>query len=406
MASRRLTLTEYCTEVGVALDIGERDSLAALVPELRIAPTRGEEGLYDLTPGPYVGAVSLTDLAVEIRPKLEISRVLFLLSYAMDPSHWHERGFDFEEDRSLYEALIPGFMYQVKRAFERGLLQGYRVEEDALSTVRGRIRFDDQVRYRQGIFPPIEVRFDEFTVDILENRLLKAAILRLRRIPSRSKKMRRLLAAHDQLLADVEDVAFDPRVLPDVSFTRLNDRYRGALQLARLILRNESWDARHGAASASAFLVNMNEVFENFVVAALRESLRVSPLVFPQQAKGRRMRLDIAHHVHLRPDLSWWAGDVCQFVGDVKYKRVNVPGIKHADLYQLLAYAVATDLPGGLLVYAKGEGEPARHVVKHLGRELHVVALDLSCSPSEVLDQIDEVAALIRRLRVRDGRAA
>ena len=28
-------------------------------------------------------------------------------------------------------------------------------------------------------------------------------------------------------------------------------------------------------------------------------------------------------------------------VGDLKYKRVNVEGVKHPDLYQLLAYATA-----------------------------------------------------------------
>jgi 5-methylcytosine-specific restriction enzyme subunit McrC len=47
--------------------------------------------------------------------------------------------------------------------------------------VRGSIRFDERVRKRFGIPLPVEVRFDEFTEDILENRLLKAALRLLRR---------------------------------------------------------------------------------------------------------------------------------------------------------------------------------------------------------------------------------
>lgn len=41
-------------------------------------------------------------------------------------------------------------------------------------------------------------------------------------------------------------------------------------------------------------------------------------------------------------------------MGDAKYKEVGPAGVEHADLYQLLSYAVASDLPGGLLVYGAG----------------------------------------------------
>ena len=64
------------------------------------------------------------------------------------------------------------------------------------------------------------------------------------------------------------------------------------------------------------------------------------------------MHLDEAGRVRLQPDLSWWDGRVCTFVGDAKYKRTKDERVPNADLYQMLAYATALDLPGGLLVYA------------------------------------------------------
>ena len=39
--------------------------------------------------------------------------------------------------------------------------RGYRTQEDALHAVRGRIRFDDQIRRRFSIPLPIEVRYDD-----------------------------------------------------------------------------------------------------------------------------------------------------------------------------------------------------------------------------------------------------
>jgi 5-methylcytosine-specific restriction enzyme subunit McrC len=283
----------------------------------------------------------------------------------------------------------------------RGVLQGYRVEEDALPTVRGRLRFEDQLRRRHGVFPPAEVRYDEFTEDIEENGLLKAAIARLGRLRLRAERTWHALRAFDDALANVRLVEYDARRLPDIAWTRLNERYQPAVALARLILRAVSWDLSHGPHAATAVLVDMNQVCEDFVILALREELRLSECAFPQGALGRGLRLDLAGKVTLQPDISWWDGARCVFVGDVKYKRVNVAGIKHADLYQLLAYTIAADLSGGLLIYAAGEGDPAVHSVRHARKELQVVTLDLAGDPDAILSQIASVAERVRDLRAR-----
>ena len=54
------------------------------------------------------------------------------------------------------------------------------------------------------------------------------------------------------------------------------------------------------------------------------------------------------------------------FVGDAKYKRIAGQQFcaPNADLYQLLAYATALDLPGGLLIYAQGEADTAAYCTR------------------------------------------
>ena len=86
-----------------------------------------------------MGALELGDLAVSIRPKLEVSRVLFLASYAMGAFRLQDEPYAFEDKATLVEALAPALVAAARRAFGRGLLQGYRTEEEALHTVRGRI---------------------------------------------------------------------------------------------------------------------------------------------------------------------------------------------------------------------------------------------------------------------------
>jgi 5-methylcytosine-specific restriction enzyme subunit McrC len=372
--------------------------LAKVAPSITITPSVGTDSSYDLTPGSEIGAVLAGDLAIEIQPKIPIDRVLFMVSYALDPKRWRENPFQFPES-SLVEAVIPGFMAQVRRAFHRGILQSYRSEEAALTTIRGRLRFDDQIRKRFGFFPPAEVRYDEFTEDIELNRLIKAAIASLGRTRIRSDEARRSLRTFDSLLSTVSLVDYHPQRLPDIHFDRLNEHYRPAINLARLILRSMAFELAHGSVCAASFLIDMNKAFEDFVVVALRETLGLSNLNFPQGAKGRNLSLDEAGLVNLEPDISWWEGGRCTFVGDIKYKLLDAASNKNADLYQLLAYVTATGLQRGLLIYAAGEKKPAVHQVVNIGSKLELLALDLSGTPETILQQIGELARHVRRLR-------
>src|SRR5450756_402125 len=179
------------------------------------------------------------------------------------------------------------------------------------------------------------------------------------------------------MLSGVDVPSFDPRRVPSMRYTRLTERLRPAVELARLILAGASFDLGPGVVGAGAFLIDMNKVFEDFVLTSLRDALRVGPETLVQGARGRVLHLDLARRVPLKPDISYWRDGRCSFVGDVKYKRIEFEGYKNADLYQPLAYCIATDLPVGLLIYAAGEGEPFRHEVVNLGRTLEVVTIDL-----------------------------
>jgi 5-methylcytosine-specific restriction enzyme subunit McrC len=139
----------------------------------------------------------------------------------------------------------------------------------------------------------------------------------------------------------------------------------------------------------------MNLVFERFVRSALRAALGADLARFPDSSPSRH--LDQAGVVPLKPDLCLLDGRRIVWVGDAKYKRLPVGGYRNADLYQLLAYAVALDLPGGTLVYAADEGvSAAEHVVMHAGKQLRVVALDLRAPRSKLLLQIRTLAHAIR----------
>jgi 5-methylcytosine-specific restriction enzyme subunit McrC len=204
------------------------------------------EGHYDLTPSSHVGAVEAGSLSVTISPKIPVSRLMFLISYALDPTNWSSGGFDFDEEHSLLEAIIPGFVRQLQIATRRGVLEGYRTEESSLMTVKDRLRIGEQLRNRFVAALPAEITYDEFTEDIEENRLIRAALFRVGGLRIRSELVRRSLRRFDSALERVELLRYDPRSIPEVRYTRLNQHYRPVVELARLILRSGSYELRHG----------------------------------------------------------------------------------------------------------------------------------------------------------------
>lgn len=392
-----LVLTEYMPSAPVSLSVTERDGLRGLVRGLTIEPVAGSTDTYTITGGSLVGVVRVGDLTVELRPKVGIAPVLFLLSYDLDPRAWREPRAQVVRDMNLAEAIVPLFARAAQAALRPGLLHGYRTREDTLATVRGRIRMADQMRARTGLPMPVELVYDEFTPDILENRLLRSAVDVLGRLRLRHQSSRRALARLHQQLNGVASLLVDSREVPEPVWTRLNERYRPAVSLARLIVTTTGLEAQAGGEDASAFVVDMNDVFERFVRAALREQLRLDAKAFPAASRGHTLYLDTGRFIELKPDLSWWDAGHCVFAGDCKYKR-TVGTVPNADIYQMLAYLTALQLPEGLLIYPAGEDVPPELVIKRASKRVHVRALDVSRPPAQLMHDVRSLAQLVREM--------
>ena len=338
---------------------------------------------------------------MRIEPKIGVPQLLSLACYAMDRVRLQQGAFDFHADAALPDTLALALVAAAQRAFRHGLLHGYQTREEALLTVRGRIRFDEQVRRRFGIPLPVEVRYDEFTDDVTANRLVKAAARLLSMMRLRSANVRNGLVQLGAALENVSLVEFSPRRVPEVAFDRLNGHYREIVALSRLILEHNAFQVERGTVRAPGLLIDMIKLFQDFVTVALCEALGVARGRF---GEGSIDTLDVPStggrgKVRLRPDLVWRDGSRCVFVGDAKYKRIDDERMRNADLYQLLAYVTALDLPGGMLVYAKGEAEVADFTVRHSGKRLRVSALDLSGSLDSVLQRVHGVAEQVRAMR-------
>jgi 5-methylcytosine-specific restriction enzyme subunit McrC len=342
---------------------------------------------------------------LRIRPKVVISRLMFLLGYAQGRGTWSDQEVDVGEADDLLPAVAHAFARAARRALAGGLLYGYCTVEDDLLAIRGRIR-SDEMRRRYWVGPAIPCEYDTFTADIPENRLLLTAARHLLALPEVIPAIRRLLREIVAELADVTplDPTEDPPAwIPEVQ----NARYHMALRLADLIVRGRSYEYGHdsdgttSAVQVDGFLVEMPKVFEDFVTKAVGDALLNSPtarVAGRQVTLQERRYLDLARTVRLIPDL------VCYEGAGIGRKPVAVLDAKYMaekdaagreTIYQMFAYCTALGAPAGHVVYT---ATPAQHSHDRLltaGIRLVFHPLDLTTPIPDLRRQISKIASAV-----------
>jgi len=365
-----LTAARLRTEVGKRLDVVKAD--------------HGDE--WNVTAGSHVGTVVVPGLQLFIRPKVTNANLFHLLGVDRVSVDVRHETYDYGQ-AELLPAFAAFYAHQLDAALARGVAREYVEEEERLIAIRGRI--DIAAQTRQGGLPvPVACRFDDHTEDIALNRTVRAAAVVLLRLPGVGARAQRDLVGLLDRLDGVRDL-LPGDLLRDHRFTRLDQHYEVVEALARMVLASASIDEIRGGRGSSAFLINMNKVFERFVEARLARALSGRLTVVGQE----RHRLGAGHTVHFRPDLVFRRAGRIAYVGDAKYKLTKTGGGEEADYYQLLAYATALDVPEGVLVYARDSAAATTTelTVHHSSKHLRTWPVSLDGAPDEIDAQLDQL---------------
>lgn len=385
---------------------------------------------WRLIPSGAVGSVRVEGLSVRVMPaaSLGLTQLFFLLDHAADdpflPSAVQAR-----DDDELWVSVAESMARLAHQALSAGLLRGYRRVDEALTTVRGRIRLGDQIRRRPGMTIPLEVSYSEFTPDIPENRILRTAAHRLQFLPDLPDATRRRLAMVDARLADASLIPQGAQV-PAWTPSRLNARYQDALALADRIVRRISVEVEDGHASSAAFVTEMPALFERFVESELTAALNghggrllQNPVVDlssgtessgtefgaegedgtasgkHRAAPGRhRAPVDDGDHISVRTGLVYEVdGDpVTTFVATYPTDR----RARAAEHYRLLAACTALGVDRAYLIYPaqRRDDAPQPRRIVHTDISIVEYPVDLSEGPAQSRRAIVELARQAREL--------
>lgn len=352
-----------------------------------IRPDRLMAGRWEVQAQHWVGALRAGSVELRINPKVPVHRLFALLGEVPSLPTWNDDEVLWGDNHRLLEHMARVLCVYAERVARSGLLQGYRSVEESLPTVRGRVLVGAQLSRRAGLPLPLEVAYDDYTVDILENQLIAGAVDLMMRFELPGDLQRRLRRLR-HLFEGVASARAAPHVTA-VRFTRLNERYRSAIGIARLILSSSSLEANYVRPHRGVgLLLDMNRVYETVIGQRLRQHLsRLGGEVHLQRGDS----LDVDGRLEFRPDVAWSDGASERAVLDLKYKRAD-KDVAQADVYQAVTYAIRFGLNRAYLVYPSPP--PYRHLQIGAVRVLlHHVPLD--GAPEELDATVNELALRI-----------
>ena len=321
-----------------------------------------------LQAGQVVGVLDVPGARVEILPKIDgpdgsARKVLVhMLAVAYDlPVADSELTLLSTQNESFLEILITIFADRLLAAVRRGMPHSYRVRDDDLPVLRGKLDIGRQITRHVLRTDVLACNFDELTVDTPLTRVLKAAVSRLGSVARSGANIRKL----SELAARLEFVSETRAPLREsVILDRTNTAFHRLYLWAHLFLTGEWQSTTSGGKEGVALLFPMNELFEAYVGRSLKTALATTPVHL--QHTGRHALTAQGDPLFaLRPDIVV-DGDI---VADTKWKELKpddpVFGVKQSDVYQMLAYERAYEACRLILIYPWRKDLPGPGICRH-----------------------------------------
>lgn len=256
----------------------------------------------------------------------------------------------------LLEIYISFFVDELLLQFKRDINRGYNSILENQSFIKGKVDFVETVKkncFRKHLH---YVKYDQFSENILLNRVFKSVIQNL--ITKTNCKNNKIKLKKSLLwLEDVEHIHLNSGIWGSIKFTRHNAKYEAAFNMAKLFYLNSSPNLNVGDELAFSFLVPVNRLFEMYLYKVFCMNHLDRYQVKYQSPVGYLSYSDNKKYLQLKPDITLLDGAHVACIIDAKYKELFFDGknleVSQSDIYQMLAYSVRYKCSEIVLAYPR-----------------------------------------------------
>ncbi len=293
-----IKLDEHCEIESSDKEYVEGFNLDFHTPEINQAPQY--LGINNYKASYYIGAdwLSINQCAVVITPKITTIDFVEMFCVALkfaDRDEYSANFFDINfnapeiESETLDSILTPLLIIRyvniLEKLTKRGLKKDYITKEENLkSKIKGRILINNNLKINtlKERYDRFFCRYQEYTTDIPENRLLKKALLFTKNLVenqknNKHKRYNELKTRINKLLNHFTNISENVEIseIKRITSNVLLKEHRIAIIIAKMILRRYDYNIQKTGniqKTVPPFWIDMSKLYELYVLSILEEA--------------------------------------------------------------------------------------------------------------------------------------
>ena len=295
----------------------------------------------------YSGIIQLDSTRLHFSTKVK-SNLFYMLSFLKDEKHFlydPEVIIDLQAGESFFDILGRLFLNELQSIYDKGFYKTYVRKEENLGFLKSKLLIRNQLKNHMHKNAKFNCSYEDLTYDNMENRIiLKATVLLSPLIRFNEDIKSELLRYSTMMREEVTLAPISPEDCGKVHFGRLNEHYEPIIRFSKLIFQNHFIRYIHkGASQGFNFVVNMNQVYEDFITEIIKEAVREDDrlkdfIVLTQDRCDSLVKEK--NRIITKPDILLKRKNTKRdipLIIDAKYKRQE----SNLDYYQVIAYALA-----------------------------------------------------------------
>lgn len=282
---------------------------------------------------------------------IPIENIYYLLSYAWDKLDIKDKvKVDIDDNTKILDLLAKILITTTKTLLKRGIDRSYIDYTTEIAAVKGKLELSQSLKsnllYKQHSI----CTFDEFSPNILSNRILITTLFNLTKTKQLDKDLKLQIHNILKMFSGIDLIQIDAIMFQNVKITRNNRFYSFVLDVCRLIYENLLPSETKGKFSFYDFTRDekkMNKLFEAFVRNFYAREQR--EYTVKREDISWSFSADNTEHINYLPKMQTditLVNAQSKIIIDAKYYKetmstyFNAEKIKSHNLYQIFSYLI------------------------------------------------------------------
>lgn len=307
----------------------------------------------------YVGVIQIGNITIEVLPKTDkhdqdvslwqsILVKMLVISLDVESKTTNNAHINIKK-HSVLETYMQLFLNEVQNILHDGLVKKYRFEEGNRPALKGKLLIAQHAVKNIVHAERFYVSHSIYDRNNIYNGILKEALDCISSI----NVSENINSQCNSILSQFPECArlqITERIFKKLSYDRKTDRYRKAIDLAKIILLNYHPDIKGGRNNVLAIMFDMNQLWENYVYWILRRSSRTlgDTISVEKQKRTLFWKHPSLFNIGLIPDIILKI-EGQTIVLDTKWKYKADTSIE--DIRQMYAYGHYFDSSRRYLIY-------------------------------------------------------